>query len=208
MSGHFPTPLPDELFYSLCARYSDRVRYSDIEAVNKELFGARGMSAGIDLPSHLGHLVKSLPTNHELTVNRLINEHTLSPFYTQFLPVERYNRVREDMEGIDGSAIHNCAGITPSNVRLPDWLRYCRFRMYCLIMLSLPCLPTVLMKSPSVRNSPPHSFFLTPGHVRRISRAVMLLIVWTIRCGLSFGTDCTRKCTWSPSVPISRNVIS
>lgn len=125
MINHFPTPLPDELFYSLCARYGERVQYSDIEAVNKELFGARGMSATIDLPSHLSHFVESLPPDHELTVDRLIDKHSLLPFYGPFLPLERYNRVRESMKGMDGSAIHKCAGITPSNVRLPNWLRYC-----------------------------------------------------------------------------------
>lgn len=125
MINHFPTPLPDELFYSLCARYGGRVKYSDLEAVNKELFGARGMSATIDLPSHLSHFVESLPPNHELTVDRLINKHSLLPFYSPFLPLERYNSVRESMKGMDGSAIHKCAGITPSNVRLPNWLRYC-----------------------------------------------------------------------------------
>jgi TniQ len=123
--NHFPTPLADELFYSMCARYGDRVRYPDIEAINKELFGSRGMSAGIDLPSHLRRFAESLPPCNGLTVQRVIDKHTLLPFYGPFLPVKRYTRVREDMEGTDGAAIHKCSGITPSNVRLHDWLRYC-----------------------------------------------------------------------------------
>src|SRR3712207_8006301 len=106
MINHFPTPLPDELFYSLCARYGERVRYSDIEAVNKDLFGARGKSAVVDLPSHLGHFVRSLPPNHDLTLSRLIYKHTLLPFYAPFLPVERLGRVCEDMEGSDRSEEH------------------------------------------------------------------------------------------------------
>lgn len=40
------------------------------------------------------------------------------------------------------------------------------------------------------------------------SFAVMLFIILTICVGLYFGTDCTRKCTWSLSVPISKNLIS
>ena len=92
MINHFPTPLPDELFYSLCARYGERVRYSDIEAVNEDLFGARGKSAVVDLPSHLGHFVRSLPPNHDLTLSRLIYKHTLLPFYAPFLPAERLGR--------------------------------------------------------------------------------------------------------------------
>src|SRR5947209_17031129 len=80
--------------------------------------------------------------------------------------------------------------------------------MYRLITSSLPCLPTVLTKYPSVQNSPPHNCFFTSGQAANISRAVMLFISCTIFFGLYVGTDCTRKCTWSLSVPISRNVIS
>ena len=56
MIGHFPAPLPDELLYSVCARYSERVKYRNKEAVMAELFGRRGAAASIDLPSHLAFL--------------------------------------------------------------------------------------------------------------------------------------------------------
>lgn len=178
MTSHFPTPLTDELFYSLCSRYSDRVRYPDIEAVNKELFGARGMSAGIDLPSHLGRFAASLPTRHELTVQRLINKHTLFPFYGPFLPVERYVRVRKDMEGSDGSAIHKCAGITPSNVRLHDWLRYCPV---CVEedrrALDRCCYWHRLHQVPGVEVCPRHEVFLENSSVRARNRINTALYV-------------------------------
>lgn len=125
MIAQFPNPAPDELLYSLCARYADRVRYRNVEAVNIELFGARGMSAAVDLPSHLDHLNGALPAGHRYSISRFIDEHTLFPFYEPFLPAERAKRVRKDMGSTDGSAIHKFAGVTPSNVRLPDWLRYC-----------------------------------------------------------------------------------
>src|SRR5216684_2274057 len=80
--------------------------------------------------------------------------------------------------------------------------------MYFLMLASLPCCPTVLTKYPSLQNSPPHSFFFTSGQDVNISRAVMLLMICTILFGLYIGTDCTRKCTWSWSVPISMNAIS
>ena len=80
--------------------------------------------------------------------------------------------------------------------------------MYLLMLASLPCCPTVLTKYPSLQNSPPQSFFFTSGQDVNISRAVMLLMICTILFGLYIGTDCTRKCTWSWSVPISMNAIS
>lgn len=178
MINHFPTPLADELFYSLCARYGDRTQYPDIEAVNKELFGARGMSAGVDLPSHLGRFAALLPPGHELTVQRVIDKHTLFPFYGPFLTVERYARVRKDMEGSDGGAIHKCAGITPSNVRLHDWLRYCpvcvkedkRAPDRC-------CYWRRLHQVPGVEVCPRHKVFLENSSVRARNRVNTALYV-------------------------------
>ncbi|SEI15916.1 hypothetical protein SAMN05192544_10273 [Paraburkholderia hospita] len=64
---------------------------------------------------------------------------------------------------------------------------------YRPIISSSPCLPTVLAKYPSVQNSPPQSVFFTCGHLRNISRAVMLLRIDTILVTLYVGTDCTTK---------------
>jgi len=58
------------------------------------------------------------------------------------------------------------------------------FLTYSLTDVSLPFCPTVLMKYPSVENSPPRKIFLTEGTRRNISRAVMLSIVRAIFAGL------------------------
>ncbi|GAX45296.1 Tn7-like transposition protein D [Tolypothrix sp. NIES-4075] len=121
----FPTPLPDELLYSVCARYSERMQYSDKQFLNRELFGDKNIATVVDLPSHLSHLLSILPLGHGYTVDRLIDEHTLLPFYSPFLPLERVNRIREHMIGVGGSAIHNWSGVTPSTIRRPNWLRFC-----------------------------------------------------------------------------------
>ena len=80
------------------------------------------------------------------------------------------------------------------------------FLTYFPMVSSFPCCPTVLTKYPSVQNWPPHRFFFTWGHCANISLAVMLFIVRTSCVALTFGTDCTRKCTWSLSVPFSKTV--
>ena len=178
MIGHFPTPLPDELFYSLCARYGERVQYSAIEAVNEDLFGARGKSAVVDLPSHLGHFVRSLPPGHDLTPSRLIHKYTLLPFYAPFLPVGRLGRVFKDMEGSDGGAIHKCAGITPSNIRLHNWLRYCPV---CVAddrgSSDRCCYWHRLHQVPGVEVCPRHEMFLENSIVRARNRVNSALYV-------------------------------
>ena len=58
------------------------------------------------------------------------------------------------------------------------------------------------------KNSPPQTCSFAVGTLLNISYAVMLLVLLTIFIGLYAGTDCTRKCTWSFSTPISRKFIS
>ncbi len=123
MIGLFPEPYPDELLYSVCARFSDRVQYPGSSSVMRELFGTKNAVAVVDLPSRLGHLVAVLPPGHRYTVERLIDDHTLLPFYSPFCPPERINFVREDMLGTNGSRIHGRLGILVS--KRPEWLQFC-----------------------------------------------------------------------------------
>src|SRR5205085_11734093 len=101
--------------YSVCARFSDRVRYPNKEAVMTELFGSRGGAATIALPTRLNYLASNLPSTSEnwwpQFVDRLIEKHTLLPLYSPFLPVKRVQEIRVAMGSSDNSTIHNKAGI-------------------------------------------------------------------------------------------------
>lgn len=89
MISFFPDPYPDELLYSVCARFADRVQYPGESSVVWQLFGTRNGAAVVDLPSRLGHLVATLPPEHNYTVDQLIDDHTLLPFYSPFCPPSR-----------------------------------------------------------------------------------------------------------------------
>jgi hypothetical protein len=125
MIGNWPDPHPDELFYSICARFSERVRYSSKRSVVAELFGTAHAIACVSLPSHLGYLVSQLSPHRNYDVNRIIDRHTLLPYFAPFLPPERHNRLRQDMCGNNGPALHMRAGLMASRVPLPQWLRFC-----------------------------------------------------------------------------------
>src|SRR6478736_3142262 len=75
MIGFFPTPYPNELVYSLCARFADRMRFPTITGTMEALFGRRHAVAIVDLPHGLEVLVNSLPCGHSATVDGLINSH-------------------------------------------------------------------------------------------------------------------------------------
>lgn len=125
MIGCFPDPHPDELFYSACARFSARVKYPNKKEVLQELFGTTTYTAAVDLPSHLAKLVSTLPAGHRYTVDHFIDDHTLLPFYSPFLPHERVRQLREDMSGDGSLAIHKRAGIMASRIPTPERLRFC-----------------------------------------------------------------------------------
>jgi hypothetical protein len=126
MIGYFPEPYPDEVFYSLCARFGDRMQYRSKLATTRDLFGTGVPAAIVDLPSHLGLFIEALPPGHPCKdAARLIDDHTLLPFYGPFQPVERIERVRQVMLGTKGATIYAHVGLLSSPIQRPASLRYC-----------------------------------------------------------------------------------
>lgn len=120
----FPDPYPDEILYSVWARYSDHVGYSYKADVLLELFGDRYLRPVLDLPCRLQSFVDNLPFGHDYDVNYFIDHHTLLPFYGAFLPSERLQYVREQMACGPGKLLHRHVGID-MRIMSPVWLRYC-----------------------------------------------------------------------------------
>lgn len=124
--GFFTDPFTDELLYSICARYSDRMNFSDKAVAKHALFGTKGTQMAIDLPNRIDHLISVLPPGHLYTSDYFIDEHTLAPLYFPFMPIERIEKLRNDMKrGNSLSAAHTRAGKTTSKFKPPQWLRYC-----------------------------------------------------------------------------------
>jgi hypothetical protein len=126
MIGFFPDPYPDELLYSVCARFNDRVRYPNNSAASKNLFGSSRATAIVDLPCRINYLLSVLPPNHNYTADFIINHQTLAPLYIPFLPAERANLLLDDMKS-DGGALRIRAriGATASKIKDLKWLRFC-----------------------------------------------------------------------------------
>jgi hypothetical protein len=119
-----PNPYPDELLYSVIARYHVRMNNESPKWTLREVFGTENVIPTIDLPSHLDSLV-SRNLTRGLTADQWVDGHTLYPFYAPFLPKERAHRVRCLMKSTNGSGIHALIGITASTVERSNDLRYC-----------------------------------------------------------------------------------
>lgn len=169
--GFFPTPYPDELLYSVCARYAALVQYHNTEALNIDLFGRRGVAAIIDLPSNLAFLTSQFPSAHQLTVNRLIDEHSLIPYYSPFIGLRRVHALRSAMEGDGGASVHKIAGIIASSISLPERLRFCPLCVKSDRSNYGECYWHRLHQVAGVTVCHQHSIFLEESAVRTRNRA-------------------------------------
>lgn len=125
MLGWFPTPYPDELLYSLLARYQEQMGYRRFQSVSIEFFGRPWASASIDLPNRLDYLATQIPSNSILSAEELIDKHTLLPFYSHFHSFERVMQVRLRMKQEGNSYIHSYIGFAGSKVCVSNYFRYC-----------------------------------------------------------------------------------
>lgn len=124
-TGFFPTLQPDELLYSGCARYFERSGFASVKSALFDLFSVATAGAIVDLPCRLSEFEAALPKGHGYKCERLIDEHTLAPFFCAFLPPERARRIRRDMLGNNGPTLHRRIGLTANRVPFRDRLRFC-----------------------------------------------------------------------------------
>jgi hypothetical protein len=124
--GAFPTGYPDELLYSICARYGERMQYPNKTLLNKDLFETDKPMASVGLSSSLDKLYNKLPPGRAYTVDDLIQRHTLFPLYAHFLPAEKARQLKVYMRGEKGAQVAMLAGIHISAAVPPhEWLRFC-----------------------------------------------------------------------------------
>lgn len=118
----FPSAAPDELFYSLVARYQEMAGHLPPRLAAAALLGHHDHAVSWDLPRYLGPLSKSLG----ITPHALIGAHTLFPYYARALLPATARRIQSAMASPEmRSGIHARTGITASQVAATRLLRYC-----------------------------------------------------------------------------------
>lgn len=125
MLAYFPAIYPDELLYSIFARYHRHRGSSSPSQTAEELFGRPHAIASIDFPGHLSALSHRLPRKQRYDPDELIAQHTLVPYLTAYSTMEQREKVVEGMKqrGTEGLAL--MLGLVASRVVAPKHLRYC-----------------------------------------------------------------------------------
>lgn len=124
--GFFPALYKDELLYSGCARYFGRLGVVGGKHNGAPKFGVDGPSSAFDFPIRLNLFCKSLPEGSLLSVEKIIEEHTLFPLLEATLSNDRVIAVKKIMqEGGPGPNIKSISGLVRPVHGGIDYLRYC-----------------------------------------------------------------------------------
>lgn len=122
MLTYFPTPLPGEWWYSVLCRYHVRSGHSKYATTINELYGGRPMVHGRLIPGgDCAAILSSLPPG-VLSIDDVLANHTLLPYYTRFFAADKKLQVWEALRAGKGS------GITSVRTQMPDGtegLKYC-----------------------------------------------------------------------------------
>jgi len=94
--GLFPKLYPDELIYSVLARYYVRSGYSNYVFAAEDLFQNRYVRPSFDYVSPLNDEVISYLREIDNMQNVLLR-HTMFPYHCRFLPMERKNKAMQEL---------------------------------------------------------------------------------------------------------------
>lgn len=100
MLYHFPQPYPDELFYSIIARYSKRTLETNDKIVIQSLFDKSMGHLGKSVPFGISNILKKLEIFEFPSENEVIRNHTLFYYYTNFIsPTIKSEKYKELLFG-------------------------------------------------------------------------------------------------------------
>lgn len=129
MLTFFPEFYPDELLYSVFARYHVRSGNHTYAQTMQELFGDRGahMTAVADFPSRLQHLCEEVLHFGLKPVEEWIYEHSHFLYFTVFTTGEIRKRIIEMMlQGASsGVSLFGLTGCGKTTIMEPTYFRYC-----------------------------------------------------------------------------------
>ena len=120
----FPTPYPDEIFYSILCRYHDRCASTTATQANLELWG-RPYGKRLFLPDGIEDIVSRIPENADLSTERFINGNTIFPLLRPFLTHEKNEALVEAMT-FGNPTVYNIIGFVHVFTLQHRHLRYCK----------------------------------------------------------------------------------
>ena len=123
MISNFPMPYPDELIYSVIARYAVHNGILSPKYLTEELFNNRNLTPTYDLPSHLDRLASYLPDQYDALI--LISQHTLLPIYQLFQTKTMMSYAVQALRNEQYQSLHIKLGKNASRIKSVSFFRFC-----------------------------------------------------------------------------------
>lgn len=123
MISFFPTPYPDELWYSVICRYHVHSGNYCAKHTMRQLYGDGTYTASMMLCGHIVPLLEQLPRGY-LSIKDIILRHTLYPYYARFFSTQRKRSTYAYAFNGNADTVHRM-GISQANGNHYFVLRYC-----------------------------------------------------------------------------------
>ncbi|MBN4095979.1 TnsD family Tn7-like transposition protein [Methylobacterium sp. OT2] len=120
----FPQPYPDELLYSVVARYVHRAGIKNINSINSSLFGLKHNGNAIDLPSGIMMIASAIPVGQNVSAEKIVADHTLFNFHTAYSDISYRRKVYKNMLA-SGQPNKRIALRRKTLIAAPNYLRFC-----------------------------------------------------------------------------------
>jgi hypothetical protein len=121
----FPALLPDESLHSLISRYHRLSGNPQERQTLHDIFGTHLLVATANLPSHLPNLCAALPEHAEHSLDQLIDQCTLLPYFSPFLEARQIAACRHAMTSHNAGGMKIGIGLTASRIGGRNAFRYC-----------------------------------------------------------------------------------
>lgn len=121
--GYFPSIYEDELIYSVFARYYQHTGHMTYGYVAEQLFGDSKVIPSIEFINSLKPEVLQLLLKN-MTIQEVIKNNTMFPYYARFLPRTKKNRAFEALINMRGD-YNKLLSIPKSKNGAERYLRYC-----------------------------------------------------------------------------------
>ncbi len=124
MLCHLPPPYPDELLYSVIARYLNHIGTANRCAALAHIFG-RKKRLTVDLPSSLNSVAERTWLVWGMTGDEIVNQLTLFPYYARYVPRQRAAWCLDMLRSDNGAGVHARIGVNARRIGVPQFLRFC-----------------------------------------------------------------------------------
>ena len=125
MFCHLPIPYPDELLYSIIARFIQHIGTINHARVSDDVFGRR-TKACMAMPGSLEAVAKRTSLVWGMTGQEIAYQLTLFPFYSCFSPSTRVSQCLTDLLSDNDAYTHVRLGLSARRIKAPRHLRFCK----------------------------------------------------------------------------------